>query len=328
MVEKIKKITSFVLKPAKEYTFAYICLSISLFIPQLYGLNLGRAFCDLLEGLFGNMFLCSFIAYLVMWLCCAATPVSKRLGLVLAWTVTMLAWIAACTDFFLFEFFGTHINAFILQLVNETTPTESEEFFRTYILSAHFLKVAGMFIAGITLVLFIELTYKKLHFRHNSNDTVTTVKWNSISEIFGILYICASLIYPLTVLKAFSSDFVENTVYTIGKPVSRSFIYMAYNAVIQFVQESGDFEKCSLSQDGIEASREGNAPEDIVVVIGESHSKFHSSLYGYPLPTNPLLEQTDGLFIFDDVISSVNATSLSFRNFMSLSILYQKQGWY
>ena len=328
MVGVIKKAAELVLKPVKEYTFAYICLSISLFIPQLYGMGFGRAAGDLLEGIFGNMFLCSFIAYLFLWLCFAASLIFKRLGPALAWTFTLLVWIAACTDYFLYEFFGTHVNAFILQLVNETTHAESEEFFRTYILSPRFLKIAGLFVAGIVFTAIIKLIINKLQRRNHPENLHQKGKWNSILEITGILYICASIIYPFTVYKAFTFDFVENTVYTIGKPVSRSFVYMTYNAVIQFVQESDDFEKCSLSQDGIVASREGNAPADIVVVIGESHSKYHSSLYGYPLPTNPLLEQTDGLFIFDDVISSVNATSLSFRNFMSLSSLDQNRGWY
>ena len=119
MVGVIKKAAELVLKPVKEYTFAYICLSISLFIPQLYGMGFGRAAGDLLEGIFGNMFLCSFIAYLFLWLCFAASLIFKRLGPALAWTFTLLVWIAACTDYFLYEFFGTHVNAFILQLVNQ-----------------------------------------------------------------------------------------------------------------------------------------------------------------------------------------------------------------
>lgn len=54
------------------------------------------------------------------------------------------------------------------------------------------------------------------------------------------------------------------------------------------------------------------ASPDVVVVIGESFSKHHSSLYGYPVATNPLLErrrQTGNLFAFDDAVTPWNYTS-------------------
>lgn len=50
----------------------------------------------------------------------------------------------------------------------------------------------------------------------------------------------------------------------------------------------------------------------IVLVIGESFNKYHSELYGYPLPTNPLLRQRlerGELLLFRDAVSPANVTN-------------------
>lgn len=68
---------------------------------------------------------------------------------------------------------------------------------------------------------------------------------------------------------------------------------------------------------------ENNARCNImIVVIGESHSKYHSQIYGYNKPTMPKLNKraTNGeLIIFTDVITPANGTSGSVRSIFSLS---------
>lgn len=57
-------------------------------------------------------------------------------------------------------------------------------------------------------------------------------------------------------------------------------------------------------------------PENIVVIIGESHSKSHSSLYGYDKETNPLLskyKESGNLIVFENVESPAINTSNSFK---------------
>lgn len=49
---------------------------------------------------------------------------------------------------------------------------------------------------------------------------------------------------------------------------------------------------------------------NFILVIGESASRKHHSIYGYPLPTNPRLSlHVDSLYIFSDVIGSSAATA-------------------
>ena len=61
-------------------------------------------------------------------------------------------------------------------------------------------------------------------------------------------------------------------------------------------------------------------PHNLVIIIGESFSKSHSSLYGYPLRTNPCLGKLkkDGqLFVFNNVEAAATRTLESFKFFMS-----------
>ncbi len=58
----------------------------------------------------------------------------------------------------------------------------------------------------------------------------------------------------------------------------------------------------------------------IVLIIGESHSKYHSNLYGYRLSTNPRLKarcDRDELNVFTDVVSPYNNTADAIRGMLS-----------
>lgn len=59
-----------------------------------------------------------------------------------------------------------------------------------------------------------------------------------------------------------------------------------------------------------ETASSRNKAERVVVVIGESASRDHLSLYGYPLPTTPRLDTiSEGLYVFTDAIASSTSTA-------------------
>lgn len=60
------------------------------------------------------------------------------------------------------------------------------------------------------------------------------------------------------------------------------------------------------------------AAERIVVVIGESASRDHLSLYGYPLPTTPRMDTiSTGLYRFDDAVASSTSTAQNMPRLLS-----------
>lgn len=70
--------------------------------------------------------------------------------------------------------------------------------------------------------------------------------------------------------------------------------------------------------------------ENVVVVIGESASRDHHSLYGYPLPTTPALDSLrSGLFVFDDAVASSIATAANMPRLLTFQTDEPDSGeWY
>lgn len=69
----------------------------------------------------------------------------------------------------------------------------------------------------------------------------------------------------------------------------------------------------------------------VVYVLGESYTKWHASLYGYPLTTTPNLdrERRNGqLFAFTDAVCQENITSIVEKNTFSLNSVGQGESWF
>lgn len=74
-------------------------------------------------------------------------------------------------------------------------------------------------------------------------------------------------------------------------------------------------------------------PKQIVIVLGESFSSNHSSLYGYHVITNPLLakkEEDGNLLVFRNVISSCTHTTSAFKYLLNTYTKNVEDGkaWY
>lgn len=72
-------------------------------------------------------------------------------------------------------------------------------------------------------------------------------------------------------------------------------------------------------------------PPMIVLIIGESYNKYHSSLYGYDKNTTPhqqALADSGSLIKYNDVVTSYNLTFKSFQNMLSLYSYEKKGKWY
>jgi len=69
---------------------------------------------------------------------------------------------------------------------------------------------------------------------------------------------------------------------------------------------------------------------NIVLIIGESYNRHHSSQYGYIKPTTPrqIKRQKQGRLIpFTDVVSPWNLTSFVFKNMFSTYTVGDKGEW-
>lgn len=79
-----------------------------------------------------------------------------------------------------------------------------------------------------------------------------------------------------------------------------------------------------------ESARSNHLAKRVVIVIGESASRDHHSLYGYPLTTTPKMDSLrSSLFIFDDAVASSTTTAENLPRLLSFMTDEPGQGeWY
>lgn len=102
---------------------------------------------------------------------------------------------------------------------------------------------------------------------------------------------------------------------SLNTPLGR--VYNLY-AVKHLIEKTPDLELFKSRPDFIPLNEDH--PENIVVIIGESFAKTHSSLYGYNKITNPLLSihKNNGyLHLFNNVVAPASHTLAAFKAIMS-----------
>ncbi|NDW09444.1 sulfatase-like hydrolase/transferase [Dysgonomonas sp. 520] len=105
----------------------------------------------------------------------------------------------------------------------------------------------------------------------------------------------------------FSVPFILLILIFAGQKLSQSvYIFSFYKTFCTYKLRLGYEEKTISSRHTIsypvEIANTDSIPQTIVVVIGESLTRNHMSLYGYPRQTNPLLsKRKDKLYVYEDV---------------------------
>ena len=107
-------------------------------------------------------------------------------------------------------------------------------------------------------------------------------------------------------------------------------IYSAYFVIFS----KDDYNKVVLAtQEAFKSKMEKSSMNNInvIIVIGESFNKYHSSLYNYIHNTNPYLcieKKKGNLFVFNNVVSPYNMTSQVIKNVFSTNSLMENEFWY
>lgn len=216
-------------------------------------------------------------------------------------------------------FFGTRINTSIIAVILETNVNEAKGFINTYITPMFYLYVLGVFIFFILLLLIRK---------NNKLVRVLSTKLNKICGINGVKV----LLLSITMFSLFLGVFREvRNIYwykydidEIGRVRKHSFYSSYYltssclfDAIRLYCLSSNELPVLinSLEKTVVDSCKFHT--KNIVLIIGESFNKHHSSLYGYPLKTNPCLEKEYNLFIMQDVISTDRLTSIVLKNIFS-----------
>lgn len=223
--------------------------------------------------------------------------------------------------------FNLKISPMCLVLLAETTKQESQEFINQYIFSDTLfptLKNVSIYIFSILLT---ELVWK----RYVKNRSIQNILQKGIAFIiipflfWGLSY--AKIYY--NIYKAPTSDAIR-----FMEPPNDPFSSIFTSYVTVRMMEKNVETAISTTKQLKRAQITEQIKKDslnIIVVVGESYIKWHSQLYGYRLKTNPYLvkeNEKNRLFIFNDVITSSNYTSVVMKNLFSCNNSSDNELWY
>ena len=206
------------------------------------------------------------------------------------WTLVALHLIFAIIDVFLAVNFKQIFTLDSVGIIAETTPEEVNSFFDSYLSVGNVIViVAGvLFVIWSVIMLARKMTGKR-----------------PIAVASMILSIMGVIIYGQMAYNHLTKGEGGNSVSQLHSFTRMGFSLMGFKATIVGIEHMRDVNRAvtaSLRQDSVPS---------IIVVIGESFTIYHSSLYGYSKPTNPLLSRRlrDGsLIVYDDVVSPSDHT--------------------
>lgn len=147
------------------------------------------------------------------------------------------------------------LNGGTVEIILSTNYNETIEFFQSYISAQHILLIL------LVPTCFIILSLKKIQLKK---------QWSN--------YIL-SLLYILSIFSIIIGNYD-----TLNTPLGR--LYNIYK-VKHLIELTPNLALYKSNPDFVEIVEEH--PENIVIILGESFAKTHSSLYGYEKNTNPLL---------------------------------------
>lgn len=209
--------------------------------------------------------------------------------------------VLAIVEHFILVNFQTFINQDIIDIICDTNPVESSNFIATY-LQPHvvLLYLVACILINVVLVVLVKLLGK--------------IRYKEIALALSVL--------GLFTLSYCAVNFVK---YRNGMSIPQLTTlsrlgYSLYCAHQRIVQTDEIRNVCENEQ----VSQNIKKKPTIIVIIGESFSVYHSSLYGYKKNTNPMLSQRvkDGsLYVFDNAVTLWPATTASMCADFSLDSL-------
>lgn len=219
---------------------------------------------------------------------------------------------------FLMYYFSRRLDAFVVQMIRETTLRESSEFVQTYLLRPSVLIIA------VCLILFVMLYVALARRVRRVPALPTSSMWLS----------CALSLWAVVLAHAYFFVGSAEECYSkaAGMPVKSNAFFVLRQSLLQMRDYDEENAHCARTLAALTVdSRCSTDDPDIILIIGESFNKYHSSLYGYPLPTSPrlsTLKDNGELIVFHNVISPSNSTTNSFKYFLSLACIDDSCEWY
>lgn len=214
--------------------------------------------------------------------------------------------LALLINLILYVNFGVIFSEIHFNIIEGTNINESTDFLMTY-------ANIRTLVVVLAIIFLIIVVYK-------------FVPW--ILEMFNpkvlSLFVCVSLL--LSVIKIAISIYSYVCFSFGGHLAAYSIFSRTARSYLIYMNTSEETSILIEKIKGIESLVSNPRCSKMVVIIGESYSKYHSQLYGYSKETTPLLQDrllNDDLYLFTDVVTPINDTERAFRAIYSLGEYYK-----
>ncbi len=276
-------------------------------------LTVGSTFTSVID-IFPNLASTMLVSYLVTAALVYRRP---RVVKIILYVLTFAAFVVETFAYFQL---GSSISTQVLTLMAETNPQEVHNFLTTFVLHPSTGKTFTLTALALAATVIFERKYKP----HTVNTVVASVLL--VAMLLGI--------GPTTrLVRLFFADDTDElanvfprrcptTTYT-NIAQSAWALHLAANETRSMISANLDQGEAVIGAD--------DDTLNVVLVIGESFIRKHSSLYGYALRTNPRLEEEHDrgrLAVFDSVSSVGDVTSFAVRNMLCTNSLSDDTPWH
>lgn len=260
-------------------------------------------------------------AFAIFFLTAITHCLPVKLRRVLQFCLITLFAIVFLTDIFLLYKFGVPLNPDTLQILLGTDPLTAKAFLQEYVAN---IKILGS-LAVFVLVLVALIFCLKRFLVARSDERLKRLFVELIIILFFpiVIYFCATLSILLNVV---NDLFLNTTIWYTAREIQSLVRVAPIGSEEKFFAEMDKH----LETEKI-ISDTSNIPF-VVFVLGESTDRNHMQLYGYRLPTTPLLSsryERGEIFRFTDTIACANHTSLAMSRIFTFAEKEEpKDYWY
>ena len=227
--------------------------------------------------------------------------------------------------------FHTEIGPLILQLVADTNASETSGFLATYAFTPASLKTYGIVAAAMIAIVVSEWLRKRFARWLSSRLLAPIVALLTFVGLGSGIYMCGtfkSLFESKSVADAYF--WYQPGLVTRPSDIHSKFIFSSVISSL-VAKEIDKAQQTALAFKDRPIVATCDSTLNIVVIVGESFNKFHSTLYGYPLLTSPRLmheKEIGNLCVFNDFCSSYNTTNESLKGTFSMSAQPGNSEWF
>lgn len=214
-----------------------------------------------------------------------------------------------------------------LSLIVETDSREAGEFLDTFLFSyASIISYIKVTIC-IIIALILEIVYRRYFLKKISFIKKHVFASSILLTLLAIgVYQCR---YYLDYFHLSNGDTLDKISLPATDIYSRMMI--APCAIISSANTIKKAIATSINSEQVTTCLQNSDSLYIIVTIGESYCKPHAQLYGYKLPTTPIMcfqKEKGNLYAFNNVITPYNMTSPTIKNMLSCNSFSEHEKWY